>query len=183
MYKICSELTIEDFVSMEKLEKLYYGDEFITPYATSYECYLRFKHYVVAVKHNEDLVGMMCLFPVTDAIFLALKTGDYNDATLTPADIVIPDSSGKSLNLFLSCIVIHEAHRKGVKKLLFERYKQIYFDYEMDQNPLSDIITDNVSEEGVLFSKRHCMTPIKTSSHSSVICMGNAHAFLNSACH
>lgn len=171
MLTIKSDLSLEDFKEMSALELQYYDESFVTPAEESYLWYKHASYSIRAVYDFDQLVGFMNFFPISESLFNHIKTGHYNDQNLTYKDI---EALGKSKYLFLSCIVINESYRKtNALQLLLDDYNNLYkgYDYEF-------IITDNVTEAGIRFSRKLGLTPYKKTSHNSTLCIGLFKDFL-----
>ncbi len=171
---IKKELVKNDFIIMEDLEKLYYDEDYITKAEESYRWYIHSSNSIVVIEHNGEIVGFMNMFPIKDEIFNKIKNGEYNDKFMTYKDVVLLDEREELIhNLFLSCIVIHEKYRGGeALKILLQEYLRIYEQYVSRGFKFNNVITDNVTENGVKFSKKIGLKPIIESDHGSTICMG-----------
>lgn len=170
-YHIKTALTFEDFLLMEKLEQQYYPIDFITPARESYAWYLAHPDTYRVVFHKDTLVGFMNLFSVSPNIWIALNDGSFNDRYLTADEILKIDDRDRVYPLFLSCIVVDEGHRqKGATLMLLNAYVA-YFDHLIEQGfQFSDIITDNVTEAGLRFSKKLGLEVYGTTSHGTTLC-------------
>ena len=169
------------FEEMERLEAGCYGPEFIAPAAEAYAWYLRLPDSTVALADGAGaVVGFVNMFPVTDGVYRALRAGTFNDADLKASDVV--DVSGLAagpgpgfegapapgpLHMFLSCIVVDRAHRGGevARALLREAVAR----YERIEGLVDEIVTDNVTPEGVRFSRRWGFAPVCASDHASQV--------------
>lgn len=169
---IKKELTLQDFIEMEKLEKQFYSEDFITPAQESYACYIQDKWSIVAVEVENKIVGFMNLFPIKSEVFNKIKSGMFNDKDLVAKDISDID---KTPYLFLSCVVVHQAYRKkGVLNLLFQTYMEYYKDAHMKQ-----VIMDVVTVDGERVATNLGFTFItETSHHSKVYLMSFQDLFL-----
>lgn len=179
--RVLGALDMGRFEEMERLEAGCYGPEFIAPAAEAYAWYLRLPDSTVALADGAGaVVGFVNMFPVTDGVYRALRAGTFNDADLKASDVV--DVSGLAagpgpgfegapapgpLHMFLSCIVVDRAHRGGevARALLREAVAR----YERIEGLVDEIVTDNVTPEGVRFSRRWGFAPVCASDHASQV--------------
>lgn len=191
--RVLDALDMGRFEEMERLEAGCYGPEFIAPAAEAYAWYLRLPDSTVALADGAGaVVGFVNMFPVTDGVYRALRAGTFNDADLRASDVV--DVSGLAagpgpgfegapasgqqpgpegaptpgpLHMFLSCIVVERAHRGGevARALLREAVAR----YERIEGLVDEIVTDNVTPEGVRFSRRWGFAPVCASDHASQV--------------
>ncbi len=173
--QIKKQLTKSDFQQMYDLELQYYEDEFITPIEESYLWYKNRPHSVVAVQDQNQIVGFLCLFPILETIASDIKKGTYNDASMTYEEIIDVSNlrSDQAYTLFLSCVVIDKQYRhRNVLKLLLNEYKLYYETLTKQGIRFKEVLTDNITEEGVAFSKRLGLSQYVVSQHNSVIMSG-----------
>ncbi len=191
--RVLGALDMGRFEEMERLEAGCYGPEFIAPAAEAYAWYLRLPDSTVALADGAGaVVGFVNMFPVTDGVYRALRAGTFNDADLKASDVVDvsglaagpgpgsegapasgprPGSEGAPapgpLHMFLSCIVVDRAHRGGevARALLREAVAR----YERIEGLVDEIVTDNVTPEGVRFSRRWGFAPVCASDHASQV--------------
>lgn len=191
--RVLGALDMGRFEEMERLEAGCYGPEFIAPAAEAYAWYLRLPDSTVALADGAGaVVGFVNMFPVTDGVYRALRAGTFNDADLKASDVVDvsglaagpgPKSEGAPtsgpqpgsegvptsgpLHMFLSCIVVDRAHRGGevARSLLREAVAR----YERIEGLVDEIVTDNVTPEGVRFSRRWGFAPVCASDHASQV--------------
>ena len=191
--RVLGALDMGRFEEMERLEAGCYGPEFIAPAAEAYAWYLRLPDSTVALADGAGaVVGFVNMFPVTDGVYRALRAGTFNDADLRASDVVDvsglaagpgPKSEGAPtsgpqpgsegvptsgpLHMFLSCIVVERAHRGGevARALLQEAVAR----YERIEGLVDEIVTDNVTPEGVRFSRRWGFAPVCASDHASQV--------------
>lgn len=174
--KIRRNLTEKDFLKFDELERKFYSDDYITP---KEECYLWYRHEnlsYIAIEEDKKIVGFMCLFPIKDEVYKKIELGIYNDSNMTHKDILTTEEINtndiKEIKLFLSCIVVDVGFRKIGVKFLLNEYLNIYNEFVKDGIAIKDVITDNVTKDGVEFSKRIGLEPILKSDHGTTICYG-----------
>lgn len=173
MFEIAEKLTKAHFDEMEELEKQYYDEEFITPSMESYAWYIKHPNSIQVVTYLGKVVGFMNMFPISKALFDAIKEGCYNDAYLKAEDIVSLEDYELEGYLFLSCIVVDKLFRRTqVLKMLIESYVNIYKPYLVEA-----IITDNITESGAAFSERMGFKFFCKSDHNSKIYIGRWNEF------
>lgn len=171
-------LTMADFEAMEALEAACYGTAYITPAAEAYAWYCRDPRTTVAAADAAGMiVGFVNLFPVRRQVFAALLAGTFNDSNLTADDIAeTPAGAGAPpLDLFLSCIVVAEAHRgTGLSFALLRRAAAQYAPYRCGW-----VVADNVTAAGERLSRRCALSFVRESDHGSRIYAGAWPAFLH----
>lgn len=180
--RIKQTLTLNDFHSMFELEKLYYDEEHITPAEQSYLWYKMRPHSIMAVEDDNQIIAFMCLFPIPDDIVTAIELGIYNDASMTYEDIMCESDLhvGQPYTLFLSCIVIHKQYRKSnAKFLLLNAYKNYYESLSDKGIRFDSVISDNITEAGLKFSRRMGLSPLTQSDHDSTIVKGTYQEFIS----
>ncbi|MGL4523680.1 MAG: GNAT family N-acetyltransferase [Bacilli bacterium] len=173
--EIATQLTFEDFQQMYALEKLYYEEKWITPVEESWQWYSNRPHSYVVIKEEDKIIGFMCMFPVAQCVYEAIEEGVYNDKYLTYQNILTKKECKQTTQpvLFLSCVVVHPAFRKtnAIYKML-ACYCKEYEQWQEDDILFKRILTDNVTEDGVRFSKKLGFQEVCSSDHESVIYAG-----------
>lgn len=170
---VLASLDMARFEEMERLEASCYGPEFIAPAAEAYAWYLRLPDSTIALGDGSGAVaGFVNMFPVTDEVYRGLRAGTFNDAGLKASDVVDAArlSTGEvegPAHMFLSCIVVGRAYRGGAasRALLREAVAR----YERIEGLVDEILTDNVTPEGVRFSRRWGFDPVCASDHASQV--------------
>ncbi|QRG67759.1 hypothetical protein [Brevibacillus choshinensis] len=159
---------------MEQLEKRYYAEEHITPYAESYEWYVQRPHSILALEEDHRIIGFMNLFPVKPEIYEQISNGTYNDKYLTYREIIpVEEGPVPSMSLFLSCIVIDDEYRRSpALTMLLGSYLEYYETFRRKGVRMEGIVGDAVTAAGERFLskiglKRHC-----ASDHDSTIYRG-----------
>ncbi|WP_055746064.1 hypothetical protein [Brevibacillus choshinensis] len=177
---IKSGLTIQDFIQMEQLEKKYYGEEHITPYAESYEWYVHRPHSILALEVDNRIIGFMNLFPVRQDIFEQIENGTYNDKYLTYREIIPVESEPVTfLNLFLSCVVIDDHFRKShALLLLVSSYMDYYEALQRKGVKIEGIVGDAVTADGERFLNKIGLNRYCSSDHDSTIYRGTYEEFV-----
>ena len=186
MLRLLSNLTLADFEQMAALEARCYGSEFIAPAEEAHAWYQRFPYTTVALGVDAGshegcapgriIAGFVNLFPVIDEVYTALRAGQFNDAELTVgqiADIAAvrpadePAGAAAPLHMFLSCIALEPQYRgKGLaRRLLVAATNQ----YRGVESQIDAIVTDNVTPEGVRFSRRYGFELVGPSNHGSQV--------------
>ncbi len=181
--EIKQSLTKKDFEQMAKIEALYYDDEFITDWQDSYDWYVFSKDTVVAVADGKKIIGFMNLFPVSDAFYQVIHQGAHHEGYLDLDDVLrIKDGMQSSYHLFLSCVAVHPDYRKSEAiALILEAYSQKYLDYLDNGYQLKDVVTHNVTEAGVSFSKRLGFEVVGRTPDGTAICAMPCRDFLEAA--
>lgn len=191
--RMLKRLDLGHFREMEALERACYSEEYITPAEEAYAWYLAAPNTTIALVDeggsepdeggegtNGPIVGFVNLFPVSERVYRGLRAGTFNDRDLTVADVVTlprptqghatpgsaPDTPGP-LHMFLSCILVDSAHRGGAvtRRLLQEAVAR----YAPIEHLVDEVVTDNVTPEGVRFSQRWGFEPVCVSNHGSQV--------------
>lgn len=165
---ILTSVTSRHFEQMAELERLFYDDSFITPAAESERLFRLYPYTLVAAADGHEIAGFVNLFPVKKHIYDALATGMLNDHDLTAEAVTdLSLHRGEPLYMFLSCIVVAPAYRAiGLSRKLLTAAVQPYLPY-LDY--CRDVVTDNVTQDGVRFSRRYGFRPVGNSQHASSI--------------
>ncbi len=184
-----TDYTIDDFIQMYELEKKYYTEDHITPYEEAYRWHLKYPWSSCALEDQGRIIGFLDLLPITESLFQEIKSGNFNDSSLSYTDICdITEITEGSVHLFLSCIVIEKEYRKtAALSMLFKHQIEFYDGYvknaEMKELRIPDdtcqpkgiplhishVITDNVTKEGEKFSKRLGFQKVVHTQFDSVI--------------
>ncbi|MDF2681849.1 MAG: hypothetical protein K0R47_3039 [Brevibacillus sp.] len=177
---IKSCLTIQDFIQMEQLEKKYYGEEHITPYAESYEWFVQRPHSILALEEDNRIIGFMNLFPVKQDIYEQIENGTYNDKYLTYREIIPVESEPvTSMHLFLSCVVIDDHFRKSdALTMLLGSYIDYYETFQRKGVRMERIVGDAVTADGERFLNKIGLKRYCASNHDSTIYRGTYEEFV-----
>lgn len=165
---IVDDLTEAHFAQMAALEQKYYPSDCITPPAEAYRWYRHYPGSTIAAAVGDEIVAFVNLFPVKEEIYRSLRAGTFNDHTLTVEGIVDPEkNNGEPLFMFLSCVLTEPEYRhlgltRHLLRLAVEQYEPV-------AERCRGIITDNVTEEGAVFSRRYGFEQVKSSTHNSLI--------------
>lgn len=181
--EIKEHLTKKDFERMAEIEALYYDAEFITDWQDSYDWYTFSKDTVVAVADGKKIVGFMNLFPVSDGFYQVIYQGAHHEGYLDLDDVLrIKDGMQPAYHLFLSCVAVHPEYRKTEAiALILKAYSKKYLDYLDEGYQLKDVVTHNVTEAGVSFSKRLGFEVVGRTPDGTAICAMPCQAFLEAA--
>lgn len=181
-------LTRGHFEEMARLEARFYGDDYITPPDEAYAWYLRAPDTTVVLADGRGrIAGFINMFPVRDGVYEALRSGTFNDRDLTANDVVVVASRpcgasrgglpgqeglapGPRLHMFLSCVVVDDAYRRrsagtAAGRLLREAVRR----YEPVECLVDTVLVDNVTPDGVRFSRRWGFEPVVASDHGSQV--------------
>ncbi|MBD8499934.1 GNAT family N-acetyltransferase [Paenibacillus arenosi] len=156
---------------MEHLERQYYDEQYITPAAESYAWYSNRPHSFTVLAEQTEMIGFMCLFPVTSHVYNELSEGTFNDKFMTYEDIIDVSSQQPSkVNLFLSCIVVDGHYRgRGAVQHMLQHYCAYYESLEKLGWKFEEVITDNVTEAGQRFSQKYGFQKLTVTKHDSFI--------------
>jgi len=174
---IKKNLTEQDFIEMEALEKRYYSEEYIADYHDAHDWYTDLPFTTVAAEDQGKIIGFLELFPVSDKVFALLKEGAFNDKYLEKSEIIdVSRPVGSPVNLFFSCIVIDEAYRKtDTLKMMLKYYAAFYSSLAADGLDIENVIIDNVTEDGERFSGRMGFERLTESDHGTVVYLSLIH--------
>lgn len=167
---LLQQLCYAHFEQMAHLELQFYGEEFITPPQEAFKWYQRYPYTVVAAAADDKIVGFVNLFPVKKHIADALRAGVFNDHFLTLEGVEdIHAAANAPLHMFLSCVVVAPAYRaQGLTRALLQAAAA---QYTHVAHRCTEVITDNVTPDGELFSQRYGFRALRRSDHGSVIYM------------
>lgn len=150
--KLKANLSFEDFLEMEQMERLYYSDEFITPAEEAMRWYQMHPYSVKVVEVEGEIVGFMNLFPIAHDVAECIRSGEFNDHDLKAEEILSPEHPEEPLQLLLSCIVVKENRRNiGVISQLMRSYVK-----EIDGwgKEVRDVLMETVTSDGTKFARR-----------------------------
>lgn len=170
--KIRYDLTLDDFKYMAEMELKYYSDEFITPYEESYQWHLLYPHTGSVLEDERRIVGFTDILPLKQEVLDRVTEGSFNDKYLTSEDFISMEDlkAGDTINLFLCCLVIEKEYRKtDALKLLLNENLDYFRDLEKQGIIIDTVITSNVTESGVRFSRRMGFEWVMTSEHNTEI--------------
>lgn len=173
MVRIKKNLSHRDFIEMEKMERKYYSEDFVTDAESSFDWYLYWSKSTVVATYKNKIAGFMNIFPISDSLYYSLLSGSYDDSEMVYEEIKRPDDTDDIYHLFLSCVVIDKAYRDtdALCQILRE-YVAIYDDFNDKGYSFQSIITQNVTAQGVNFSTKIGMIPTKIADNGSTICIG-----------
>ncbi|MFC4410781.1 hypothetical protein ACFOZY_10180 [Chungangia koreensis] len=157
--RLKTDLTFQDFLEMEQMERMFYSEEFIAPAEEAMRWYEAHPFSVKVVEAAGDIAGFMNLFPVVPSVAKAVSHGGFNDHDLKAEDIQSPDQANWPLQLFLSCIVVRSSNRHtGVVSLLMNSYFE-----EIDSwgKEIRGVWMETVTEDGAQFAQRIGMKQVK----------------------
>lgn len=180
---IKENLSRKDFQRMAEIEALYYDSEYITDWEDSYDWYVFSKDTVVAVAEGNVIVAFMNLFPVSDEFYKVIYEGSHHEGYLDLDDVLrIRDGMQESYHLFLSCVAVHPDYRKSeALAMILDAYSQKYTAYLDAGYLLKDVVTHNVTEAGVSFSKRLGFQVVGKTPDGTAICAMPCRDFLAAA--
>ena len=166
--RVLAGLEAAHFEQMAQLERLYYGEEYITPPAEAFAWYRRYPYTVLAAADADKVVGFVNLFPVKSFIYEALRAGRFNDHFLTSDGVEdICTAADTPLHMFLCCIVVHAAYRaQGLTRLLLQK---AVAQYAPVRHRCTEVVTDNVTVDGESFSRRYGFRLLCRSDHGSAV--------------
>jgi len=120
--EIKKEKTIKDFIDMEQLELKYYSEEHVTPHEDAYLWHLSNPMTGFVLEDSGTIIAFSDILPINQDLYERILSGTFNDKYLTAGDLIRMETlkEGDSLNLLLSCVVVHEDYRKtdALKTLL-----------------------------------------------------------------
>jgi len=164
--RLRTELSFQDFVEMEQLERKFYREEFIAPAEEAMRWFQAHPFSIKIVENYGEIVGFMNCFPVVPAVAKAIKNGGFNDQELKVEDIQSPKEAKEPLQLFLSCIVVKEENRHtGVVSLLMNSYFE-----EIDSwgKRIASVLMETVTKEGAQFAQRMGMEQVRAKTDTTV---------------
>lgn len=171
-------LTLDDFKKMERMERRYYDEAYITPAEEAFQWYTYDEQSIKVVCEDDRIVGFCNLFPIQEHVYRLIEQGTFNDSLLTYKDILKITETTLPVNLFLSCILVEEPYRKsGVTGFIIRSYWQYFNEWVEKGGVIQSVITDNVTSEGAFFSQKIGLSLYKVSDHHSKIYKGTFEDF------
>lgn len=162
---IISPLSYAHFEQMAALEHKYYGADFITPAEEAYRWYCAQTYSTTAAAVNNEVIAFVNLFPILPEAFEKLLCGQLNDSELTAESIVDIHADESPLHMFLSCILVEPAYRHtGLTRKLLQAAIEPYLPV---RHRCQLIATDNITPEGIAFSRHFGFAAHGTSEHGS----------------
>lgn len=174
---VLNKLCYSHFLQMELLEKQFYDDEYITPAIEAFNWYKKHPYSVVAIQHENKIIGFINMFPVSDSVFSSLKEGTFNDKNLSHNDIIdITESNNAPFHMFLSCIAVSTEYRNcGITDLLL---KEAICQYAIKEELFDFILADAVTDDGNRFVRNYGFKFVCSSNHSSNVYMQSYKEFV-----
>ncbi|MEL7656016.1 MAG: hypothetical protein AAGU75_08920 [Bacillota bacterium] len=170
--QIKEEKTMKDFIDMEELELKYYSEEHVTPHEEAYLWHLSNPKTGFVLEDNGNIIAFTDILPIKQEIFDRILSGTYNDKYLTSEDLIDINTlrEGDSVNLLLSCVVVHEDYRKtDALKILLNTHLDYYREFVRKGILIDTVITSNVTEAGERFSERMGFQRIGRTEHQTVL--------------
>jgi len=177
---IKTQLTRRDFKQMATIEALYYEEKYITDWQDSYDWFVYSKDTIVAVEEQDNIVGFMNLFPISDQLYEQIHGAGYHEGYLDLNDVLrVRDGVQDAYHLFLSCVVVHPNHRKSnALNIILAEYASRYEAYRLRGTGFKMVITHNVTEDGLKFSNRLGFTQVTKTNDGTHICKINYDDFI-----
>lgn len=162
---IIAPLSYAHFEQMAALEQKYYGADFITPAKEAYRWYCAHAYTTTAAAVNDEVIAFANLFPIQSTAFEKLLSGQLNDSELTAESIADIHADDDPLHMFLSCILVEPAYRHtGLTRKLLQAAIEPYLPV---QHRCQLIATDNITPEGITFSRHFGFSAHGISGHGS----------------
>ncbi|MEG0663134.1 MAG: GNAT family N-acetyltransferase, partial [Anaerovoracaceae bacterium] len=145
--------------------------EHISPYEEAYGWYQQYPWYNVVLEEDDKIVAFLELFPMTETLYQAYRSGCFDDDGLSAEDIVdIFSAEPGQYNLCWLTIAVHPEYRgKGALHQLFAYQVEFYEQFRKKGIIFDRVITDNVTEEGINFSKKLGFSKVKDTIFGTVI--------------
>lgn len=159
-------LSYAHFEQMEALELQYYSADYITPAQEAYRWYQKHSYTTTAALVNNNVIGFVNLFPISESCFEQLLQGTLNDHDLNAENVVDIATDETPLHMFLSCILIEPPYRRTLTPHLLQAAIAPYIPH---LHRCKLVATDNITPKGADFSRRYGFCFKKSSRHGSLI--------------
>jgi hypothetical protein len=182
-YAVKKELTLDDYLEMQRLEADYYSNDHITPAEEAARWHRHNPWTGVVLTCNNDIVGFIDILPVSEPVFNQIEEGRINDREMTTehflSEQVLFQQNGSPVYLFFSCAVIRQDFRgsDALGHLLKAYLEQLHMLLDRGVVFLR-VAGDCVTEEGERFSRKIGLTYQCDSDHGTRIYSGSFGRFL-----
>jgi len=166
--RIKRDLTLRDYIEMERMELDCYGAEHTTPAAEAMRWAERIPSGILAAADARGIAGFVNLFPVDGRVHALLRVGQCYDRDLSAEELPAAPF-GDAAALFLRCILGREdLGGTGLAYALTETAMRQY-----DALSVHTLITDNATPAGCAFSARICLHPVCKTDYGTVVHEGD----------
>lgn len=173
------ELTLKDFVDMEKIDHQYFPNANITPAKEAYNWYLKDKNTIVALKEDGVVVAYINLLSLKKEIFDKIKHNQMNESQTKMADL--ETNKDKYMEyLYFASIAVEKGHRdlKTATKL-FLKCREMLKNLLNSNIKIKEVMADCSTKEGKEIAKRILhLKPYMNTSHNSEIYVLDGNAFI-----
>lgn len=164
------ELTLEDFIEMERIEHQYFLDENISQAQEAYKWYKKDKNSCFVIKNQTKVIGFVNILSLKKEIFDKIKFNEMNESEIKMSDLEL--SKDKYYNyLYFSTIAIDKDF-KNIKTLLQVLNITIKKILEIVNQgyKIKEVMADCLTKEGEKISERFLkLKPFNKTPHNSTI--------------
>lgn len=164
------ELTYDDIVETNQIEKLVLPPDLIASAETTFEWFQHNPLTMIGARDVETgkLVGFFNTLPITDDLFEKIKSGDFDDTKLSLEQILQYDIPG-FYKLYLCSFCIHPAYNTTTAfKVIYSSFVDFLLNLATEHEIfISDIIADGVTLKGSRLCESIGMNKIKSTTHKS----------------
>ncbi len=152
---------VDDLKAVIALDKLVYPEDLQGVFEEEKARYEKVPESFLFLKHNENIVGYFCAFPITKTLRnRMLKENRLFDNDITPNDMEV-FAINNHHSLFIISIVVHPNHRGAPAKLLLDAFYEHVNSLQNNGFLIDDLMAYAVSGKGASTLTRYGLKPLK----------------------
>lgn len=180
--KVETIFDLEDFKTMEKIEKYYFPDENITPATEVFKWYKKNPWTCIGIRNKQgEVIGNVNILPLKEKVFYAIYEDKMNEADVMDSQIEIYEEE-KSYFLYLSSISIDKRYRNHYQVIMNLLKGCIHvFDVLLEKKvKIEKIMADTSTIHGEKIAKKLLkMDYVRDTNHDSKIYCKDGDEFIN----
>ena len=165
------ELTFQDFVDMENIEKQYFDIVNIMLAKESYELYQKDPKHICVIRDGKKVIGFVIALSLKESSYAKVKAGQLQETKLEVDDLEFGENAYSYI--YLSTIAIDKEFRniKNLMKLIHV-FKNHMTDI-LKQADIKEVMADVITDEGKkIATKLFKMNPVlNTRWNSTIYCV------------
>ncbi len=116
--------------------------------------YMKNKESHILMYDNDEIVGYLCYYPISESLFDEIKYGKYYDDTYLSSNDVLVFESNRSYSVYIMSVVLHPDYQnKSLSKMFLKALKDKEKELKNKNIVISNWIAIAVSKQGERFSK------------------------------
>ena len=135
------------------VESKVYATEFCGKYESILQRYKKNKDSVILVYDNKKIVGYLCMFPISDKLYLEINNSDKLVDDDICSEDVLPYTTRNKLYL-ISVAILPQYQDTDTVILLCNKFQEFISNKEMKNQKIESIMATAISEDGTRFLKR-----------------------------